>query len=234
MNHRFFHFLILFVIPVVGFSQTKTKKDYFKGEGVLAYTKCYLFRETASYPLNTGEKITGHAYGCDFTIGVPYPDFEINLNKNKKFMLGWMASSQLGYGQFKGGGHWFPFTLDMGFIAGYAFNKHVEIGSQYAFLGIYGWSKLALFGSNFTLKARVWRFQTEFASTGMGAIRGFVSPRFEGRTIKTFRQSYSINENVYVGLYECFYDTSQRTSKTHNPVNEFRFCLGMNFSSWDD
>ncbi len=38
MNHRFFHFLILFIIPLLIFSQTKTKKDSFKRERILPFS----------------------------------------------------------------------------------------------------------------------------------------------------------------------------------------------------
>lgn len=200
----------------------------------LNFTRATLFCDFAKLESDSDLSKKGKAPGFNLEIGQYYGGDDPAYDENF-FRLGWFFSSQLGYGRMKDpdypaerGSNWFPFTLDCGFVGKFRFSENIEAGWHYSFLGIYGHSTVALFGSACSARLRLWNAQVEYAREGDGVFRGCFVPRFNTHPIQSVSLIFLNKTHISAGVRYTTFDRSTK-GETQNPyiMKEFRVFAGI-------
>ncbi len=198
------------------------------------FTRGTLFCDFAKLENDTHISEKGFAPGFGFELGRYYGGDDPSLN-NEFFRLGWYLSTQIGLGRMKDptipddkGSRWIPLNLDMGFVSRLRFGDNVEVGAHYGFLGIYGYSTIALFGSSCSARLRLWNAQLEYGREGTGIFTGCFVPKFNTHPVHHFSFIFLNKTHVSAGLRYTTFDRSTKGA-TPNPyiMKEIRIMFGI-------
>ncbi|MFM2017442.1 MAG: hypothetical protein RL007_1098 [Bacteroidota bacterium] len=198
------------------------------------FTRGFLFCDFAKLESDTHLSKKGIAPGFGFELGRYYGGDDPALDK-EFFRLGWYLSAQIGWGRMKSpdypeqkGSRWIPLNLDMGFVSRLRFGDNVEAGAHYGFLGLYGYSTVALFGSSCSARLRLWNFQMEYGREGDGIFRGCFVPRFKTHPIHHFTFIFLNKTHFSAGVKYTIFNRSTK-GETPNPylMKEFRIMIGI-------
>lgn len=208
-------YLCLIIFFLCGINELHAQKS--KEIQRLSFWRMGLLYETGNTdnPTTGGKESIGSAYGIELNINPVYPGSEGNDKAN----IGWTLNSSFGYNTTSKNLR--PYNFQIGFWGGYLLSDKVELGLQYCFLGVYGYQKMAHFGSHMSLAARVGKMQITTGRSGAGAIVGFISPRFDDTPQHFIEASYFVYSGITIGARYTNYSFGTVTS------NEYRFFIAQ-------
>lgn len=216
---------LLLLLCFFGISSGAAAQDSYP---LMNFMRVYAF---ADRPHNVSDRdtSTGLGGGGNFTLAVPYSDFDPATDKVR---LGWLAQIQAGYGKVGGSGHWIPYVFDIGMWGSYYASRDFEAGLQYSFLGIYGYNRYAFFGSSMIAKVRVWRMQVEVGREGAGLVSGFIAPKFNSAAIHHYGIYYNAGKVLMFGFRYIHAELAEKNSGFKNGMSEYRFTIGVGFNEF--
>lgn len=201
---------------------------------LMTFYRGYVFADRAKLDYNStnangpySAENTGFAPGIHFTVAPPYRwDFDPAVDHIR---LGYLISGQVGYGKSGNGNHWIPYIFDIGMWGSYYAGPLLEAGMQYSPIGVYGYSSYAFFGSNLTLKLRIWNLQAEYGREGDGIVRGCFKPRFDSPAIQHF--GFYFNHNALFAGVRFINVVLNEDPRYYKKMHELRFVVGFSFDS---
>lgn len=217
MNCRFSLLILAFVLT----TRIAAQND----EPMMNFLRLYGFVDRA-HNVTSRDTSVGIAPGANLTVAIPYTDFDPATDKLR---LGWLVTTQIGYGKMRGEGKgkWFPYIFDIGIWGSYYFNRNFEAGCQYSPIGIYGYNRYALFGSNITLKLRAWRMQAEVAREGGGMFIGCIRPKYDSPAVQHYGIYYCGKNLFFTGVRFMQANLAEKNSTYINKMSELRFVIGF-------